>query len=83
MATVKTAISIEKKLFEELTSLAKKMRVSRSHLFSMAAKELIEKAKNRRLLQELNEAYQDGGEEEQGTLEQMMALHREMLKGEW
>ena len=37
MANIKTAISVEKPLFEELCALSKEMEVSRSYLFSLAA----------------------------------------------
>ena len=59
MASVKTAISIEKPLFEELESLAEEMDVSRSHLISLAAKEFIDRHKSRKLLEAINAAYDD------------------------
>ncbi|MBT3260548.1 MAG: CopG family transcriptional regulator, partial [Deltaproteobacteria bacterium] len=43
MPNVKTAISIEKPIFEQMDILAKNLNVSRSRLFTMAAREFIER----------------------------------------
>ena len=50
MANVKTAISIDEPLFEEINELAHEMAISRSHLFSVAAQEFIQKHKSLKLL---------------------------------
>ena len=42
MANIKTAISIAKPLFEEVEALAEEMEVSRSHLFTLAARDFIQ-----------------------------------------
>ena len=59
MANIKTAISMEKPLFEEMESLAEELDVSRSHVFTLAAREFIQRHKNQRLLDALNAAYDD------------------------
>ena len=59
MANIKTAISIEKPLFEEVEALAQKMKVSRSHLFTLAARAFIHNHKSRKLLEAINAAYSD------------------------
>ena len=59
MSTIKTAISLQQSLFEQAESLAKKLRISRSHLFAMALEEFIQRHQNRALLEEINQAYED------------------------
>ena len=62
MPNVKTAISIEKPIFEQMDILAKNLNVSRSRLFTMAAREFIERHKNIELLKQINDAYEDSSE---------------------
>lgn len=59
MAGVKTAISLEKKLFDQVNELAKEMQVSRSHLFTLAVKEYLKKYENKHLLAKINAVYDD------------------------
>jgi antitoxin MazE6 len=59
MANIKTAISIDKPLFEEVDELAHELNTSRSRIFSLAAQEFIDRHRNQRLLQAINEAYED------------------------
>ncbi len=60
MPNVKTAVSIEETLFERAEALARELKVSRSRLFAMALEDFVLRAENRRLLEQLNEAYKDG-----------------------
>ena len=82
MPNVKTAISIEKPVFEKMDILAKKLRISRSRLFSMAAKEFIERYKNLELLQLLNQAYEDAPKSEP-TVTQMRSRHFKLVNDQW
>ncbi len=84
MANIKTAISIEKPLFEEVEALAGEMKVSRSYMFALAAREFIECHKNRKLFEAINAAYKDlpdPGEERIRV--QMKPKHRRLVKGQW
>lgn len=84
MANIKTAISIEKPLFEEIEALAQKMKVSRSHLFALAAHAFIQNHKNQRLLQAINAAYSDSPDiEEEKIRVQMKSGYRRLLKERW
>ena len=82
MPNVKTAISIEKTIFEKIDILAKDLKISRSRLFSMAAKEFIERHKNLELLQSLNQAYEDAPKSEP-TVRQMRSRHYRLVKDQW
>ena len=67
MGSVKTAISLDEGLFQEVNRLAGELHVSRSRLFVLAVQEYLKKQENRALLARLNEVYgddpvgQDGG----------------------
>jgi len=82
MAKIKTAISIEKPIFEQMNVLAKDLNISRSRLFALAAQEFIQRHKNIELLQLLNEAYDDLPESEP-MVSKMRSRHYNMVKNQW
>lgn len=83
MANIKTAISIEEPLFEEVDALAKEMKVSRSRLFSLAARDYLRHYKNKKLIEAINAAYDDLPDpEEENLRERMITKYREILD-EW
>ncbi|MBI3016118.1 MAG: hypothetical protein HYY65_13895 [Candidatus Tectomicrobia bacterium] len=84
MANVKTAISLQKSLFEQAEALARKMKVSRSRLFALALQDFMQRHQHRQLLEKINQAYQDAPDPtEQKRLRKMRRLHREVVEGEW
>ena len=84
MANVKTAISIDRTLFEQVNKLADELNVSRSHLFVLAVEEFLQRYENQRLLEQLNQAYDDLPlPEEERILEGMRLSHRQLVEGEW
>jgi len=84
MASIKTAISIEKPLFEQVDALAHELKISRSRLFVLAAREFIKRYKNRKLLDAINDAYDDLADPaEETTLRQMRSGHFELVKDQW
>ena len=84
MANIKTAISIEKPLFEEVDALAQELEVSRSHLFGLAAREFVRRHKSQKLLDAINAAYDDVPDPDEQTLQrQMRSRHRELVKDQW
>ncbi|EMS81728.1 ribbon-helix-helix domain-containing protein [Desulfotignum phosphitoxidans] len=82
MPNVKTAISIEKPVFEQMDILAKNLNVSRSRLFTMAAREFIQRHNNIELLKLINEAYKDTTETEP-MVTMMHSKHYGMVKDQW
>ncbi len=82
MANIKTAISIEKPIFEQMNVLAKDLNISRSRLFALAAQEFIQHHKNIKLLQSLNEAYDDLPESEP-IVSRMRPRHYKIVKEQW
>ncbi len=82
MPNVKTAISIEKPVFEQMDVLAKKMHVSRSRLFAIAAREFLQRHNNMALLKQINEAYKDASDPE-SMVTRMHSNHYGMVKDQW
>jgi len=84
MASVKTAISLQKPLLDQVDQLARKMDVSRSNLFVLAAEEFIERRTNRELLEAINAAYDDSFDPQEHTVRQeMRRKHRQLAEGQW
>ena len=82
MPNIKTAISIEKPIFEKMDILAKNLKISRSRVFALAAQEFIQRHKNIELLKSLNDAYDDLPESEPIVAE-MRSSHYKMVKDQW
>ena len=78
MPGVKTAISLEKNLFDQVNRLAKDLHVSRSKLFTLAVKDYLKKQESKKLLAQLNTAYSDSPSEEEKTISK--AMHRKHRK---
>jgi metal-responsive CopG/Arc/MetJ family transcriptional regulator len=84
MANIKTAISLQKSLFEQAEALAREMKVSRSRLFVLALEDYVRRYQNQQLLERINQAYQDAPDTtEQKRLRSMRRQHRKVVEGEW
>jgi metal-responsive CopG/Arc/MetJ family transcriptional regulator len=84
MTNIKTAISIDKPLFEQVDGLAHRLNTSRSRIFALAAAEFIERHKNLKLLEALNAAYDDFPDEKEASLKSAMrSRHLKMVKDQW
>jgi metal-responsive CopG/Arc/MetJ family transcriptional regulator len=84
MEYIKTAISVQKSLFEKADSLARQMKVPRSRLFVMALEEYIRRQQNRELLVQINAASEDEPDPAERTLrEKSTKTHRKLVEGEW
>ncbi|MDL1962716.1 MAG: CopG family transcriptional regulator [Deltaproteobacteria bacterium] len=83
MPNIKTGISIEKPIFDQVNELAQNLNISRSRLFVIAVQEFIQRHKNMELLQTINEAYDDLQEPETKIVEKMRPRHLKMVKDQW
>ena len=84
MQAIKTAISIEKNLFDQAEQLARDMNVSRSKLFVLALQDFIEHQKNKEMLAQINAAYNDEPDSAERSLRtKARRQHRRMVEGEW
>ncbi len=84
MQAIKTAISIEKNLFDQAEKIARTMKVSRSKLFVIALQDFIEHQKNKELLAQINAAYADEPDAtEQALRKKARRQHRRIVEGDW
>ena len=83
MPNVKTAISIEKLIFEQVNDLAKDLNISRSRLFVMAAQEFVQRHANMELLQAINDAYDDLPDVDTKIVDKMRPRHLKMVQDQW
>lgn len=84
MQAIKTAISIEKNLFDQAEIIARTMKVSRSKLFVIALQDFIEHQKNKEMLAQINAAYDDEPDaNEQAIRKKARHQHRRIVEGEW
>ncbi len=84
MSNIKTAISLQKSLFEQVDNMAREMKVSRSRLFVMALEDYIRRHQNQALLEKINQAYQDTPDEvDKVRLDAMKKRQRKTVEGEW
>jgi len=82
--TIKTAISIQKSLFEQAESLAQELNVSRSQLFGLAIETFVKNHQNQILLEEINKAYSDEQDSsDEVRLSKMRKQHRKVVRDKW
>ena len=79
MAVVKTAISIQDSLYLQAEDLANDMKISRSKLFALAIEEYLKQHRNQKLLQSINEAYDDGLDRSEELMLERMRRHQRHL----
>jgi metal-responsive CopG/Arc/MetJ family transcriptional regulator len=83
MPGVKTAISIDKELFDSVNKLAQTMKVSRSRLISLAVQDYLKKQENMSLLARLNDVYADESLAESTIVsEKKQSIHRKIIERE-
>lgn len=84
MAAIKTAISMQQSLFEEVDALAQELEISRSRLFVLAVEDFIQRHQNRQLLDAINDAYADFPDPDEQTLRRhTRRRHRQIVEGQW
>lgn len=84
MHAVKTAISIEKNLFDQADNIAREMKVSRSKLFVIALQDFIARQQNKEMLARINAAYADEPDaSEQALLSNSRRQQRRIVAEEW
>ncbi len=83
MPGVKTAISLDEKLFKRVNKLSKEMHVSRSRLFTLAVDEYLKKQENQAILAQLNKAYGDQPDEQERKItKSMRTKHGKIIEQE-
>jgi hypothetical protein len=83
MATVKTAISLPKGLFDRAEAKSREMRTTRSRFFALAAEELLTRLDNEKLLQAINAACDEEPDPEEEAARRAMArLQRQLVESD-
>lgn len=84
MATIKTAISIQESLFDQVNDLAEELQIPRSQLFALAIEEFIKRHENRSIFETLNEVYGEAPDSDDEALQQgMRRQQRQLVEGQW
>jgi predicted transcriptional regulator len=84
MTTIKTAISIQESLFEQVSDLAEELQIPRSRVFALAVEEFIKRYENRRIFESLNEVYEEAPDPGEDALQEgMRRQQRKLVKGQW
>lgn len=78
MPNIKTAISLDQGLFEQVDELACSLKVSRSRVFALAIEDYLRRQENRKLLERINAAYDDTPDLEEDR--QLKAAQRSFRK---
>lgn len=82
--TVRTAVSLDRALFDQADALAARLRVSRSRVVALALKNFLRHDGNRRLLEQIDAAYAETPDPAESKLrERMRRLHSRRLYGQW
>ena len=83
MAGVKTAISLDENLFQQVNKMAHDLHISRSHFFTLAARDFLRRQESKVLLEQLNEAYPDSPDDEEiAVANAMRRKHRKTASGD-
>jgi metal-responsive CopG/Arc/MetJ family transcriptional regulator len=82
MAVIKTAISIDERLFDKTNKLSDEIRLSRSQIFSQAVRYFIYRKNNLELVRKINRVYPDvfDGDEIE-LLQKSKIKYKEILEG--
>lgn len=81
---MKTAISLESSLLEQVEQVAQEMNISRSRLFVLAVEAFIQNHQNQKLLAAINAAYDDAPDpSEQEMRRRMKYQQRQLVEGQW
>ena len=84
MPTIKTAISIDKSLYLRVESLAKRLSLSRSQVFSQALEYMINRDENLELIRRINLAYNDEFSADDSLItNRAKKKYSKLVKGSW
>ena len=81
VANVKTTVSLQKSLFEQVEALARELKVSRSRVFVLALENFIRDYQDKQLFDKINKAFEEAPPDktELNRLQQIRRHQRRML----
>jgi len=75
---------VQEALFEQAEKIAKEMKISRSRLFNLALEDFVLRYRNRELLKQINEAYENLPDpEEQERRLKMLRIQKRLVDSKW
>lgn len=83
MSSVKTAISLEEPLFEQVEGAARELKISRSRLFALAIEDFLHKHESRKLLAAINASIEPSEPQERAIRQALKQRQRSRMTGEW
>jgi len=84
MPSVKTAISLQRQLFQQVDKIAREQKLPRSRVFVLALEAYVDRYQNQVLLNKLNGAYAEKPEVvDQKRIKAGRRTHRRIVEGEW
>jgi metal-responsive CopG/Arc/MetJ family transcriptional regulator len=83
MASVKTALSLQKSLLDDMEAISQQMNISPSQLAAIALEEFVDRYQSRQMLEQINTAYADApDQDEQKLLRGMRRYQRQILEND-
>ncbi len=79
MAKINADILIQDSFYEQISALVEEMQISESELFTIAIEEYLQRDRNRKLLQSINKAYEDGLDGSESAMLEGMRRHQRQV----
>lgn len=79
MQIIETIISVQDPLYEQISIAAEELQISQSDLFALAMQEYLERRRKQKLLENLNDAYEDGLDASETSMLEGMRQHQRKL----
>ncbi len=91
MAKINADILIQDSFYEQISALVEEMQISQSELFTIAVEEYLQRDRrrrvkdhrNRKLLQSVNKAYEDGLDGSESAMLEGMRRHQQLITEEY
>ncbi|MCY7275034.1 MAG: hypothetical protein LH702_15195 [Phormidesmis sp. CAN_BIN44] len=79
MASVKTALSLQKSLLDDMEAIAQQMNISPTQLAAIALEEFVDRYQSRLMLEQINTAYADAPDKDEEKLLRGMRRHQRQI----
>ena len=76
MANVRTALSLQRSLLDDMEAIAQQMNISPSQLAAIALEEFIARYQSRQMLEQIDAAYADAPDQDEQALLRGMRWHQ-------
>ena len=84
MSNIKTAVSIDKEIFQKAEKAAQELKLSRSQLFARALESYLMQLEDKKILDKLKTVYAQPDMSEEKRVSDMKAYHKAIInKEEW